>query len=74
MFANFVAGLIILLERPIRVGDVVTVDDITAREMIAMSDAGEQWLLDQGFVGEGNTGISTAIMFAHLTKIASRNM
>lgn len=29
MFANFVAGLIILLERPIRVGDVVTVDDIT---------------------------------------------
>ncbi len=29
MFANFVAGLIILLERPIRVGDVVTVDDVT---------------------------------------------
>jgi potassium efflux system protein len=29
MFANFVAGLVILLERPIRVGDVVTVDDIT---------------------------------------------
>jgi len=29
IFANFVAGLIILLERPIRVGDVVTVDDIT---------------------------------------------
>ncbi len=29
MFANFVAGLIILLERPIRVGDVVTVDEIT---------------------------------------------
>ena len=29
MFANFVAGLIILLERPIRVGDVVTVHDVT---------------------------------------------
>lgn len=29
MFANFVAGLIILLERPIRVGDVVTVDNVT---------------------------------------------
>lgn len=29
MFANFVAGLIILFERPIRVGDVVTVDDVT---------------------------------------------
>ncbi|MEQ8849997.1 mechanosensitive ion channel domain-containing protein [Botrimarina sp.] len=29
MFANFVAGLIILLERPIRVGDVVTVDSVT---------------------------------------------
>jgi potassium efflux system protein len=29
MFANFVSGLIILLERPIRVGDIVTVDDVT---------------------------------------------
>ncbi len=29
MFANFVAGLIILLERPIRVGDIVTVDNVT---------------------------------------------
>lgn len=29
IFANFVAGLIILLERPVRVGDVVTVDDVT---------------------------------------------
>ena len=29
MFANFVAGLIILVERPIRVGDIVTVDDVT---------------------------------------------
>ncbi len=29
IFANFVAGLIILLERPIRVGDIVTVDDVT---------------------------------------------
>lgn len=29
MFANFVAGLILLFERPIRVGDVVTVDDVT---------------------------------------------
>jgi potassium efflux system protein len=29
IFANFVAGIIILFERPIRVGDVVTVDDVT---------------------------------------------
>jgi potassium efflux system protein len=29
MFANFVAGIIILFERPVRVGDLVTVDDIT---------------------------------------------
>lgn len=29
IFANFVAGLIILIERPIRVGDIVTVDDVT---------------------------------------------
>lgn len=29
IFANFVAGLIILFERPVRVGDVVTVDDVT---------------------------------------------
>ncbi len=27
MFANFIAGLIILFERPVRVGDIVTVDD-----------------------------------------------
>ncbi len=29
IFANFVSGLIILFERPIRVGDVVTIGDIT---------------------------------------------
>ncbi len=29
MFANFVAGIIILFERPVRVGDIVTVDDVT---------------------------------------------
>lgn len=29
IFGNFVAGLIILFERPLRVGDVVTVDDVT---------------------------------------------
>ncbi|MFH1923545.1 MAG: mechanosensitive ion channel domain-containing protein [Planctomycetota bacterium] len=29
IFANFVAGLILLFERPIRLGDVVTVDDVT---------------------------------------------
>ncbi|TWU41394.1 Miniconductance mechanosensitive channel MscM precursor [Novipirellula aureliae] len=29
IFANFVAGLIILIERPIRVGDIVTVDEVT---------------------------------------------
>lgn len=29
MFANFVAGIILLFERPIRVGDIVTTDDVT---------------------------------------------
>lgn len=29
IFANFVAGLILLFERPLRVGDVVTVDDVS---------------------------------------------
>ncbi|MGH8520700.1 MAG: mechanosensitive ion channel domain-containing protein [Gammaproteobacteria bacterium] len=29
IFANFISGLIILLERPIRVGDIVTVGDMT---------------------------------------------
>jgi len=29
IFANFISGLIILFERPIRVGDIVTVDDIS---------------------------------------------
>ena len=29
IFANFVAGLIILFERPIRAGDLVTVGDLT---------------------------------------------
>src|SRR5699024_771249 len=29
IFANFVSGLIILFERPIRVGDVVTVGDVS---------------------------------------------
>ncbi len=31
IFANFVSGIIILLERPIRVGDIVTVDGIEGR-------------------------------------------
>jgi potassium efflux system protein len=29
VFANFVSGVIILFERPVRVGDVVTIDDVT---------------------------------------------
>ncbi|TWT75104.1 mechanosensitive ion channel domain-containing protein [Allorhodopirellula solitaria] len=29
IFANFVSGIILLLERPVRVGDVVTIDDTT---------------------------------------------
>ena len=31
IFANFVSGLIILFERPVRVGDVVTVGDVSGR-------------------------------------------
>lgn len=31
IFANFVSGLIILFERPIRIGDLITVGDITGR-------------------------------------------
>jgi potassium efflux system protein len=31
IFANFISGLILLFERPIRVGDVVTIGDITGR-------------------------------------------
>ncbi len=29
IFANFISGLIILFERPIRIGDVVTIDNVT---------------------------------------------
>ena len=29
IFANFIAGIILLLERPIRIGDVISVDDVT---------------------------------------------
>jgi len=29
VFANFVSGIIILLERPIRIGDIVTIDGVT---------------------------------------------
>lgn len=29
IFANFVAGIILLFERPIRIGDVVTIDDVS---------------------------------------------
>lgn len=31
IFANFVSGLIILFERPIRIGDVVTLDNVSGR-------------------------------------------
>ncbi len=29
IFSNFVSGLIMLAERPIRIGDIVTVGDVT---------------------------------------------
>ena len=31
IFANFISGLIILFERPVRVGDIVTLGDVTGR-------------------------------------------
>ena len=47
---------------------IATVDNITATELIELSEAGEKWLTDNGIQGESNLGISTAIMFAHLTQ------
>lgn len=47
---------------------VATVDNITATELIELSESGEKWLSDNGIKGESNLGISTAIMFAHLTQ------
>ena len=47
---------------------IVTVDNITAKELIALSEAGESWLNDHQIKGESNLGIGTAIMFAHLTQ------
>ncbi len=52
----------------------VTVDNITAKELIKLSEDGEQWLSDHGIQGESNLGISTAIMFAHLTQRQISNM
>ena len=47
---------------------VATVDNITAAELIKMSEDGAQWLSDHGIEGESNLGTSTAMMFAHLTQ------
>lgn len=47
---------------------IATVDNVTATELIELSEAGEKWLTENGIKGESNLGISTAIMFAHLTQ------
>ena len=52
----------------------VTVDGLSALELIEYSDAGKTWLDEHGIKGESNIGISTAIMFAHLTQRQIKSM
>lgn len=47
---------------------IVTIENITAKEIIKIGDMGERWLDEHGIKGESNVGTSTAIMFAHLTQ------
>ncbi len=51
-----------------------TLDKITAKELIQISKEGENWLEEHGIKGEGNIGISTAIMFANLTQRQIKSM
>jgi len=53
---------------------IVTLENVTAKEMIALSDEGSKWLDQHNIKGESNLGISTSIMFAHLTQRQIRNM
>jgi len=53
---------------------IVTLENVTANEMIAFSENGEQWLNDHEIKGESNIGISTSIMFAHLTQRQIKSM
>jgi len=44
----------------------VTVDNIKSNELIALGDAGTQWLEEHNVKGESNLGVSVNIIFAHL--------
>jgi len=47
---------------------IVTLENLTAKDIIKIGEDGEKWLNDHGVKGESNVGTSTAIMFSHLTQ------